>query len=192
MLFAHEGDFDEPVNTAGAAWDVEPALIKAIIGAESEFNPNAYRQEPRINDASYGLMQLLYNTAKGMGYTGSTSGLFDSTTNIRLGTRYLADLIKTADRRGYGVDSAISAYNAGFSAQRPGDGKRTTNDPSSPFINQGYVDKVIRFANYYQRGRVQQLETVTVVGKQVENVSLWSLLTFAIPLLLFIVPKRRR
>lgn len=191
MLFVHENDFDPIVETAATAWDVDAALIKAIIGAESEFNPNAYRAEPQIGDASYGLMQLLYQTAKSLGYTGSTDGLRDPTTNIRLGTRYLADLTKQASQRGYGVDSAISAYNAGFSTVRPGDGKRTTNDPSSPFINQSYVDKVIRFANYFHGG-AQQLETVTVFGKPVENVSLWSLITFAIPLLLIVIPKRRR
>lgn len=191
MLFVHESDFDSIVETAASAWDVDAALIKAIIGAESEFNPNAYRAEAQIGDASYGLMQLLYQTAKSLGYTGSTAGLFDPTTNIRLGTRYLADLIRQASARGFGVDSAISAYNAGFSTVRPGDGKRVTNEPGSPFINQSYVDKVIRFANYYH-GQPQQLATVTVLGKAVENVSWWSLITFAIPLLLLVVPKRRR
>lgn len=193
MLFVHENDFNPIVETAASAWDVDAALIKAIIGAESEFNPNAYRAEPQIGDASYGLMQLLYETAKSLGYTGSTGGLFDPTTNIRLGTRYLADLTKQASARGYGVDSAISAYNAGFSTVRPGDGKRVTNEPGSPFINQSYVDKVIRFANYYHsNGQPHQLDTVTVTGRPVENVSLWSLLTFAIPLLLIVIPKRRR
>lgn len=192
MWFAHENDFDPIVNLAASAWGVDASLVKAVIGAESEFNPNAYREEPQIGDASYGLMQLLYQTAKSLGYTGSTAGLFDPTTNIRLGTRYLAELIKTASQRGFGIDSAISAYNAGFSTVRPGDGKRVTNQPGADFINQQYVDKVIQLANYYQRGSVQQLETVTVLGKPVENVSLWSLITFAIPLLLFLVPKKRR
>lgn len=190
MWFVHENDFDGIVGQAAEAWGVDVSLIKAIIGAESEFNPNAYRDEPSIGDASYGLMQLLYQTAKAIGYTGSTSGLFDPTTNIRLGTRYLANLIKTATQRGYGVDSAISAYNAGFSTVRPGDGKRVTNEPGSPFINQAYVDKVIRLANYYEHGSAQPLETVTVLGKAVENVSLWSLITFAIPLLLLVVHKK--
>ena len=192
-MFTHENDFNPIINEAGQAWDVEPALIKAVIGAESQFVPSAYRAEPQIGDASYGLMQLLYGTAKLLGYTGATSGLYDPTTNIRLGTRFLADLIKTADKRGYSVDSAISAYNAGFSAERPGDGKRTT-DGSSPFVNQAYVDRVVSYANYYSRAGAQQLETVTVLAdRPVENVSLFDLLSFGIPLLaLLVVSKRHR
>ena len=191
-MFTRENEYDPIVAEAGKAWEVEPALIKAIIGAESEFTPTAYRAEPRLGDASYGLMQLLYATAKLLGYTGSTAGLYDPTTNIRLGTRYLRDLIKTAGARGYGVDSAISAYNAGFSTVRPGDGKRTTNAAGSPFINQGYVDKVLRLAAYFKRG-AHQLDTVTVFAQPVENVSLFSLVSFAIPILaLLLVSKRHR
>jgi len=192
VRFAHENDFDLLVAEAGEAWSVDPALIKAIIGAESEFKPNAYRAEPQINDASYGLMQLLYSTARTIGYTGSTSGLYDPTTNIRLGTRFLADLIKTAAQRGHGVDAAVSAYNAGFSAVRPGDGKRVTNDPRSPFINQAYVARVLDLASYFRHGAPPQLATVTVYAQPVENVSMWSLLVFALPLALLLVSKRHR
>lgn len=192
MLFAHDSDFDSIVATAGEAWDVEPSLIKAIIAAESEFKSTAYKAEPQIGDASYGLMQLLYGTAKLLGFSGIANGLYDPTTNIRLGTRYLADLIKTATDRGYGVDSAISAYNAGFSAARPGDGKRTTNDPGSPFVNQSYVDKVVRYANAYSNGAAQQLDPVTVFASlPVGDVTLWSLITFAVPLLLLLVATKR-
>ena len=191
-MFSHENDFDSIVAEAGAAWSVDPTLIKAIIGAESGFDANAFRAEPQIGDASYGLMQMLYGTATTMGFTGSTVDLYDPTTNIRLGTRFLADLLKTADQRGYGVDSAISAYNAGFSVPRPGDGMRLTNDPSSAFINQAYVDNVLSLANYFKHGSVNQLATVTVFAQQVESASPWPLLALAAPLLLLLVPKRHR
>ena len=193
MLFAHDSDFDSIVATAADAWDVSAPLIKGIIAAESEFKPTAYKAEPQIGDASYGLMQLLFGTAKLLGYSGATSGLYDPTTNIRLGTRYLADLIKTASDRGYGVDSAISAYNAGFSGSRAGDGKRTTNDPGSPFINQSYVDKVVRYANAYSTNTAQQLDPVSVFASlPVGDVTLWSLITFAVPLLLLLVATSKR
>lgn len=192
-MFTRENEYDSIVVQAGEAWSVDPALIKAIIGAESEFTPEAFRAEPKIGDASYGLMQLLYGTARLLGYAGPTNGLYDPTTNIRLGTRYLADLIKTAENHGHGVDSAVSAYNAGFSAVRPGDGKRVTNDAGADFINQAYVDRVLSLASYFKRGSVNQLATVTTYAKPaVENVSLWSLLSFAIPLLVFLIPKRHR
>lgn len=189
MKYARENDFDAIVNEAGNAWSVKPALIKGIIAAESEFNPRAYRDEPAIHDGSYGLMQLLYSTANRLGYTGSTVGLFDPTLNIRLGTRFLADLIRTADRAGFGVDSAISAYNAGFSKVRPGDGPRTTNAPGAPFVNQTYVDKVIALANYY--AGVPQLQTVTV-NANVEHIPLSTLLAAFVPLLLLFIPKKRK
>lgn len=190
-MFAHENDFDSIVSQAASAWDVEPTLIKGIIAAESEFNVRAWKDEPQINDASYGLMQILYGTATALGFTGSRDALYDPTTNIRLGTRYLRDNIKTAAARGFGVDSAISAYNGGFSAVRPGDGKRVTNVVGSPFINQAYVDRVLSYAAFYTHG-AQQLETVTVIGQPVEHVSLWSLMQFAFPLaFLFLVTRKR-
>lgn len=193
MRFAHENDYDLIVAEAGNAWDVDTSLIKALIGAESEFNPNAYRAEPQINDASYGLMQLLYGTARAMGFTGATTQLYDPVTNVRLGTRFIADKIKTASARGYGVDSAISAYNAGFSTVRSGDGKRVTNAPGAPFINQTYVNRVLELASYFRHGAPPQLETVMVYARPMANViSGWSIFAFAFPLLLLLIPKRHR
>src|SRR5450759_1018041 len=116
--------FDSIIDESANAWGVPQALIKAVIERESSFDPNAFKSEPQIGDASRGLMQLLYATAQALGFTGDPSELFDPTTNIHLGTRYLRDLIGTAARYGYGVDSAISAYNGGFSTERTGDGKR--------------------------------------------------------------------
>lgn len=54
------------INQYADKYNVDPALVAAIVEQESTWNPNAYRYEPLINDASYGLMQTLYGTAKGM------------------------------------------------------------------------------------------------------------------------------
>lgn len=156
--------FDSIISDASAAWNVPQSLIKAVIERESDFDPSAYKAEPQIGDASRGLMQLLYGTAQALGFAGDPVDLFDPTTNIRLGTRYLRDLIATAARYGYGIDSAVSAYNAGFSLQRQGDGKRTGDTTDTPFINQSYVDGVIAAANAYAaeaNGTPHQLATVT-------------------------------
>jgi soluble lytic murein transglycosylase-like protein len=161
--------FDSIISEASQAWAVPFSLIKAIIERESDFNPNAYRAEPQIGDASRGLMQLLLGTAQALGFSGAADDLYDPTLNIRLGTRYLRDLIGTATRSGYGIDSAISAYNAGFSGQRTGDGKRTGDTTDTPFINQSYVDAVISAANAYASeavGGVQQLPTVVTMAAQ--------------------------
>jgi soluble lytic murein transglycosylase-like protein len=55
-------------------------------------------------------MQLLYRTAKGLGYSGSTDGLYDPATNIDLGTMLLGQL-----RQRWGDDfrRVYSAYNSG-------------------------------------------------------------------------------
>jgi soluble lytic murein transglycosylase-like protein len=91
-------------------WNVPVAWIKAVIMQESSGNPNAYRAEPQIQDASYGLMQLLYRTAKGLGYTGTPEGLYDPAVNIEFGTKLLGQL-----RRSYGdnFSRVYSAYNSG-------------------------------------------------------------------------------
>ncbi len=80
-------------------------------------DPTAYRAEPKISDASIGLMQILLATAQGEGYTGGAgnasglTGLYDPATNTLYGTSYLATCL--ARTNGY-VPSAISAYNGGF------------------------------------------------------------------------------
>jgi soluble lytic murein transglycosylase-like protein len=84
--------------------------IKAVIGVESSYNPRAYRAEPRINDASYGLMQLLYRTAVGLGYAGEPEGLFDPGINIDLGSKFLGQL---RARHGDNFAAVYSAYNSG-------------------------------------------------------------------------------
>jgi len=102
--------FDVEIQSVASVYSVPESWIRAVIETESSFDPKAYRAEPRIGDASYGLMQLLYKTAQGLGYTGPREGLFDPLTNIDLGTRLLSQL-----RAKYGDDfkAVYSAYNSG-------------------------------------------------------------------------------
>jgi LPXTG-motif cell wall-anchored protein len=103
-------EYDAIIAEAAARYDVPESWIKAVIGVESDFNAAAYRAEPAINDASYGLMQLLYRTAALLGYDGDPEGLFDPETNIMLGAKYLGQL-----RSQFGDDfrAVYSAYNSG-------------------------------------------------------------------------------
>ena len=107
-------------------------LIRAIIKVESDWNAQAIRQEPTINDSSYGLMQILGRTAQDLGYIGTSEGLLNPSVNIKLGTRYLK---KQLDRYENDIDAAISAYNAGTAFIR--------SDGS--FANQEYVNRVRRW-----------------------------------------------
>ena len=116
-------------SEAATRYGLAPELVLAIVGTESAFNPRAYRFEPKINDASRGLMQILLATAQGMGYTGDAEGLYDAATNLDLGARYLAWQV---NRYPGNLTDAISAYNGGH-ALKVGAG----------YANQAYVDQVI-------------------------------------------------
>src|SRR4030042_291430 len=88
---------------------IPDGLTLATIETESSFSPDAIREEPAINDASRGLMQILYGTAKQVGFTGNPDDLFDPEINIRFGTAYQAWLYKR-----YGDwNAVIHAYNEG-------------------------------------------------------------------------------
>lgn len=103
------------INAEFATW-FDPLDVLAIIEIESSFNPDSYRYEKHIGDASIGLMQILYQTARDRGFTQGPAGLFDPETNIRYGMRqlkwshdYLAGKFGTKPR----LDQWIGSYNAG-------------------------------------------------------------------------------
>jgi len=102
--------YDDMFYTASELYDVPFTWLKAIAGAESDWNPNAYSAEPQINDGSWGLMQLLYRTAYALGYRGEPSGLYDPETNINLGAKLIAENIS---RFGKDFTRVYSAYNSG-------------------------------------------------------------------------------
>ena len=89
--------------------DLDPALLAAVIYAESRFDPNA-----RSTAGAVGLMQLLPDTAKGIALrTGGTqfvvADLRDPEINVRYGAWYLDHL-----RHRYGdIETALAAYHAG-------------------------------------------------------------------------------
>lgn len=114
------------IRKSAEDYDLDPNLIFATIMVESGGNTYAVRQEPRIHDASYGLGQLLYGTARGIGYRGTPEGLFDPAVNI--------DLIAKYHKRNYDrytdLDSRelTIAYNTGSPHKRPTAGHLTKFD----------------------------------------------------------------
>ena len=87
---------------------------------ESGGNPRAVRYEPRLNDASYGLGQLLYSTARGLGYAGTPAGLYDPETNIDLIARYHR---RNLDHYGHlTAEELTTAYNTGSPYKKPWSG----------------------------------------------------------------------
>jgi len=129
----------EPIiNEMGQKYSVEPALIKAHIKQESNWDVNASRFEAHKTDASWGLMQLLLGTARGvLGDSNlTTTQLINPRVNIEAGTKFIS---QNLNRFG-NMRDAIAAYNAG-SPRLNAQGK---------YVNQDYVDKVTKNYNLYK------------------------------------------
>ncbi|MBZ9937581.1 transglycosylase SLT domain-containing protein [Mesorhizobium sp. BR1-1-16] len=72
-------------------YNVPVSLAREVVRSESEYRPLAR------NGPYWGLMQIRYDTAQGMGYRGSAKGLLDAETNLAFGIAYLANALKAAD-----------------------------------------------------------------------------------------------
>jgi hypothetical protein len=77
------GTIDKLVSRYAAYYKVPVSLVHRVIKRESNYNPKAYHA------GNYGLMQIRYRTAKGMGYDGNPHGLLNADTNLRYAVRYL-------------------------------------------------------------------------------------------------------
>ena len=96
--------YQAEIARASKDYGVEEAVVRAIIHAESAFNPNALSRV-----GAQGLMQLMPATARRFG----VSDPFDAAQNIRGGVQYLAWLLK---RFNGDVAMAAAGYNAGEGA----------------------------------------------------------------------------
>ena len=89
-------------------YDIDRALIYALMRRESSFNPNA-----RNNSGASGLMQLMPATARAMAGQSLSSGkLLEPETNIALGQKYLHRLLTDGAVNG-DLIRLMAAYNAG-------------------------------------------------------------------------------
>src|SRR4029078_12366111 len=102
--------YEAIVRTHARNYDLPPALVAAVIYAESKFDASA-----RSDAAAVGLMQLLPDTAQGIAVrTGGNgfvqSDLLDPEINVRYGSWYLRHLLARYDDD---VPTALAAYHAG-------------------------------------------------------------------------------
>ncbi len=98
--------FQTHVQTAARKHEVDPALVHAVIAAESAYNPKAVS-----NKGAIGLMQIMPDTGRRFG--AQTSELYSPGRNIAVGVRYLAELIEMFDGD---LALALASYNAGENA----------------------------------------------------------------------------
>jgi len=92
------------VREAAERHKVDPALVRAVIETESNWNPAA-----RSRKGAMGLMQLIPTTAQRFG----VNDAFNPKQNVDAGVRYLKTLL---ERYNGNLDLALAAYNAGEGA----------------------------------------------------------------------------
>jgi soluble lytic murein transglycosylase-like protein len=123
--------YDPAIKRASKEHGVSAALVKAVIAAESGFDPSAVS---RIG--AQGLMQLMPGTAKDLG----VDDVFDPWQNIDGGTRYLSAMI---DRFPGELSLAVAAYNAGPEAVKKHRGVPPYQETRT------YVQRVLRLYKKY-------------------------------------------
>ena len=127
------GPYKAEIDAAAAKYGLDPALLRGLIRAESNFDPNA-----GSSAGAQGLCQLMPGTAASLGCT----NVHDPAQNIDAGARYLKQQL---DAFGGDVTKALAAYNAG-----PGAVKRYGGVP--PYAEtQAYVRRVQQYADEYRR-----------------------------------------
>ena len=127
--------YDSVIRVTAKKYQVDPALVKAVIHAESRFNPGAVSRR-----GAMGLMQLMPSTAKILGVRHP----FSISDNIEGGVKYLAKLLKLFKGN---MHHCIAAYNAGEGAVAKYGGVPPYRE------TRAYVQKVLSLVEQY-RARV--------------------------------------
>jgi soluble lytic murein transglycosylase-like protein len=141
-VWTDAGRYAGLIHKTATAHRVEPALIQAVMHAESAFDPYAVSAR-----GAQGLMQLTPETARRYG----VRDVFDPAQNIEGGVRFLRDLT-----RAFGPNSDLvpAAYNAGLGAVLRHNGVPPYDE------TQAYVRKVRLFRDYYSGRRASSAPTV--------------------------------
>jgi len=124
--------YDPYIKEACAKEHIPPALVRAIMNAESNFDPRAMSEKGAI-----GLMQLIPDTAEHV----AVSDIHDPRENILGGVHYLRELTEIFDGD---MVRVVAAYNAGPNAVKAAGGV-----PQIP-ETQDYVRKVLRLYYHYK------------------------------------------
>src|SRR5579863_6474775 len=108
-LAAQAADTPAPLDTLIAHYaqrhGIPEHLLRRVIAKESGNNPAAF------NHRYYGLMQITYMAARGMGYRGAPRGLLDPEVNLTYGVPYLANAYRLS---GGSEARALRLYSSGY------------------------------------------------------------------------------
>jgi soluble lytic murein transglycosylase len=143
--------YEAIVTGHARTYELDPALLAAVIYAESKFDADA-----RSEAGAVGLMQLLPETAAGIALrTGGdrfvVADLLDPEINVRYGSWYLRHLL-----RRYGDErTALAAYHAG---QGNVDRWRREGSGIAFAETRAYVDKVLSLVSVYRRAYTDELQ----------------------------------
>jgi len=121
------------IQSAATEHGIDPLLVKAIIKAESNFDPTAVSPK-----GAQGLMQLMPATARDL----QVADPFDPQANITGGTKYLRSLL---DSYGWDIELSLAAYNAG-----PG---RVNGRVPNIVETKAYVSKLLEDYQFFKRMR---------------------------------------
>lgn len=138
----HMDEIRSIIQDKASQYQVDPALVMAVVHTESSFDPHAVSSA-----GAKGLMQLMDGTAAGLG----VSNPFDPVENIDGGVRYLASLLNRYDGQ---TRTALAAYNAGPGRIDrlgiDGDAALNARYDQLPQETQNYINKVMAAYDYYR------------------------------------------
>ena len=126
--------FTPTIASAARRYRIPPALLHAVITAESAYDPQATSHAGAV-----GLMQLMPGTAERYGVRNRK----DPSANVVGGTRYLRDLLEMFDNN---IVLALAAYNAGENAVIKYGHKIPPYEET-----QTYVKRVLKYYNDYKK-----------------------------------------
>ena len=130
-------EYEQLIKSCSEKYGVNQSLIKAVIHAESGYDPNAVSRK-----GASGLMQLMPETAKSL----KVADRFNPKDNVDGGVKYLKFLLDTF--RG-DVSLAVAAYNAGLTKVAKYGGIPPYNETRT------YVDRVLSYMKSYQESGIQ-------------------------------------
>jgi soluble lytic murein transglycosylase-like protein len=157
-LFSKEDNYNPMFLKVSVETGVPYSVLKGFVALESAFDEKAYRYEAHINDASYGLAQVLNRTARGVGFAGDPKELFDPYLSVKYGGLFIRALAKKYTN----LLDLIAAYNMGFPRKITATTKLIADiyqypleyreKPPSDWVyaNEPYVRRVATYIAYYQ------------------------------------------